>query len=307
MLKRKNFAPTFFFLASAFFIFVPALASASATINVNLPGASSATSPGGWVESFYQFALMIAGVLAFGVIIYGGIRYMTSVGNPSGEEEAKQWIWAALTGVLLLAGAYIILNVINPQLLNLTLPKLSAISTTASVASPSTAAPSTSACAAPNTGNCTVASLQQTCLSSVATQFAGICGHESGGAATIKSGSDYCNPASGQSCPGGKCTASVGLFQVNLTNSWKQTVDGQNCSAAFVNGSTGAGQAVHCSGKSPCTGSSGQACQVSNVQLYNDCVAAAQNAAANISVTCQLSNNGSNLGPWKADAKACGF
>ena len=132
MLKRKNFTSLFFFLASAFFIFVPALASASATINVNLPGASSATSPGGWVEQFYQFALMIAGVLAFGVIIYGGIRYMTSVGNPSGEEEAKQWIWAALTGVLLLAGAYIILNVINPQLLNLTLPKLSAVSTTAS-------------------------------------------------------------------------------------------------------------------------------------------------------------------------------
>jgi hypothetical protein len=109
----------------------------AATINVNLPGASSATSPGGWVEQFYQFALMIAGVLAFGVIIYGGIRYMTSVGNPSGEEEAKQWIWAALTGVLLLAGAYIILNIINPQLLNLTLPKLAAISTPASVAAPS--------------------------------------------------------------------------------------------------------------------------------------------------------------------------
>jgi len=99
-------------------------------INVNLPGASSSTSPGGWVENFYQFALMIAGVLAFAVVVYGGIRYMTAVGNPSGEEDAKEWIWAALTGLLLLAGAYIILNVVNPQILNLTLPTLKNVSTT---------------------------------------------------------------------------------------------------------------------------------------------------------------------------------
>ena len=56
---------------------------------------------------------------------------MTAVGNPSGEEDAKEWIWAALTGLLLLAGAYIILNVINPQILNLTLPTLKNVSTTA--------------------------------------------------------------------------------------------------------------------------------------------------------------------------------
>ncbi|MDR3582022.1 MAG: hypothetical protein P4L67_01980, partial [Candidatus Pacebacteria bacterium] len=58
----------------------------------------------------------------FGVIVYGGIRYMTSAGNPSGQGDAKDWIQAAIMGILLLAGAYFILKVINPNLVNLTLP-----------------------------------------------------------------------------------------------------------------------------------------------------------------------------------------
>ncbi len=99
------------------------------TISMNIPGASpnSSSTPGAFVANFYQFALMIGGVLAFGVIVYGGVRYMASVGNPSGQSDAKEWIEAALLGLLLLVGAYFILNVINPQLLNLTLPTLTAV------------------------------------------------------------------------------------------------------------------------------------------------------------------------------------
>lgn len=73
---------------------------------------------------FYQYALGVGGILAFGVVVYGGVRYMISAGNPSGQSDAKEWIKAALMGLLLLAGAYFILNVINPKLTNLTLPTL---------------------------------------------------------------------------------------------------------------------------------------------------------------------------------------
>jgi Type IV secretion system pilin len=96
------------------------------TISMSIPGSnpnSSTTSPGAFVSNVYQFALAIAGVLAFGVIIYGGIKYMTSSGNPSGQSDAKEWIEAALLGLLLLAGAYFILKVINPQLVDLNLPQ----------------------------------------------------------------------------------------------------------------------------------------------------------------------------------------
>lgn len=110
------------------------------TISTAIPGAnpnSSSTSPGAFVANFYSFALIIAGILAFGVIVYGGIKYMASAGNPSAAGDAKEWIEAALLGLLLLAGSYFILKVVNPQLVDLNLPPIaSATVTSASVGVP---------------------------------------------------------------------------------------------------------------------------------------------------------------------------
>ena len=105
------------------------------TISATIPGSydtsnPATTSPGAFVADFYQYALVIGGILAFGVIVYGGIRYMTSAGNPSGQGDAKEWIQAAIMGILLLAGAYFILKVINPNLVNLTLPDLTSVGVT---------------------------------------------------------------------------------------------------------------------------------------------------------------------------------
>lgn len=112
--------------------FLPFFSIAHAvTISMAIPGGSNAyptsTGPGGFIANFYQFALMIGGILAFGVIVYGGVRYMASAGNPSGQSDAKEWIEAALLGLLLLVGAYFVLNVVNPQLTNLNLPSLTPV------------------------------------------------------------------------------------------------------------------------------------------------------------------------------------
>ena len=120
-------------------------AAHAVTISMNIPGGPNAyptsTGPGGFVANFYQFALMIGGVLAFGVIVYGGVRYMASAGNPSGQSDAKEWIEAALLGLLLLVGAYFILNVVNPQLTTLSLPPLQPVSLQNSAPVPSMSAP----------------------------------------------------------------------------------------------------------------------------------------------------------------------
>jgi hypothetical protein len=114
-------------------LFSPSSASAQTqiTIATSVPGtygaAASGGAPGAFVADFYWFALIIGGVIAFGVVVYGGIKYMTSAGNPSGQSDAKEWIEAAILGILLLAGVYFILSVINPQLLNLNLPGLTAV------------------------------------------------------------------------------------------------------------------------------------------------------------------------------------
>lgn len=102
---------------------------ATITINPNLPGISniSTVGPCGWIVNFYTFALIIAGILAFGAMVYGGFRYATSVGNASKQSEGRSWIWNALIGMLLLGGAYIILITINPNLVTCSLPTLSIV------------------------------------------------------------------------------------------------------------------------------------------------------------------------------------
>lgn len=96
--------------------------AAAITINPSIPYVSSGSGVTGLIQGFYLFALAIAGVLSFGAIVYGGIRYATGRGNPSTESEGKSWITGALLGLLLLAGAYIILQTVNPALTALTNP-----------------------------------------------------------------------------------------------------------------------------------------------------------------------------------------
>ena len=106
------------------------LVAHAVTISTAIPGTnanSTSSSPGAFIANFYQFALMIGGILAFGAIVFGGVKYMASAGNPSAQSDGKEWIWGALIGLLLLAGAYLILDVINPQLVNLNLPTLNGI------------------------------------------------------------------------------------------------------------------------------------------------------------------------------------
>lgn len=96
------------------------------TINPNLPGTYDIATQGplAVVGNFYQFALMLGGLLAFVMIVYAGVKYAMSAGNPSVQSDAKDQITQALLGLLLLASTYIILNTINPALTKLTLPTL---------------------------------------------------------------------------------------------------------------------------------------------------------------------------------------
>ena len=60
--------------------FIPA-ALAQTKISLSIPGSNqitTGTSPGALISNFYQFALLIGGILAFGAIVYGGVKYMSS-------------------------------------------------------------------------------------------------------------------------------------------------------------------------------------------------------------------------------------
>ena len=76
----------------------------------------------GLIGKFYTYALAVVGVAALGAIIYGGILHTVSSGNASQQTEARAWIWGAVMGVMLLLGAYLLLNTVNPELVKLTDP-----------------------------------------------------------------------------------------------------------------------------------------------------------------------------------------
>jgi hypothetical protein len=78
----------------------------------------SAKSPAGLVARFYQIALGLAGAAALGVLIYGAILWTVS-GAVSSKQDAMEWIWAAIWGLILLLAAYLILYTINPDLVKL--------------------------------------------------------------------------------------------------------------------------------------------------------------------------------------------
>ena len=69
-----------------------------------------------YVKYIFNFAIWIIGLVAFGALIYGGIRYLTSVGNPAVQSDAKDQILAAFLGMIILFSSYFILTTINPQL-----------------------------------------------------------------------------------------------------------------------------------------------------------------------------------------------
>src|SRR3989344_533778 len=72
-----------------------------------------------FVKYAFVFAIALAGFIIFASFLYGGMRYLTSVGNPSAMSDAKSKILEGILGVILLLAAFWLLNTINPQVVQL--------------------------------------------------------------------------------------------------------------------------------------------------------------------------------------------
>lgn len=64
---------------------------------------------------FYYAIVGLSGFAAFIMIVYGGIMWMTSAGNPSKITDARDRIEKALLGLLLVLASFLILQIINPE------------------------------------------------------------------------------------------------------------------------------------------------------------------------------------------------
>jgi hypothetical protein len=76
-----------------------------------------------YIKAFYNYGMSIAGILAAIVLMGGGLLWLTSAGNDSKIAQAKELIAGSITGAVILFSSWIILNTINPDLLNMKIIK----------------------------------------------------------------------------------------------------------------------------------------------------------------------------------------
>jgi len=76
-----------------------------------------------YILGFYNYGLAIAGILATIVLMGGGVVWLVSAGDPGKISQAKELIAGSISGVIILVIAWMLLNTINPNLVNLTLIK----------------------------------------------------------------------------------------------------------------------------------------------------------------------------------------
>ncbi|SRR6056297_3154848 len=72
----------------------------------------------------YYFLVGISGFSAFFMFVWGGFQWSSSAGDPNQQSEAKEKLISASIGLLLILSAYLILNIINPNLTILELPEM---------------------------------------------------------------------------------------------------------------------------------------------------------------------------------------
>jgi len=269
---------------------------------------------GEYIAAIYKYAIGIVGILAAVVLMIGGVIWIVAGGSATMIGEAKAWIGASLTGLVIALCSYLILYQINPALtvfgpLGIAQVKKTEVPVAVSTAGCSweiavTGGACTSGvksddekctsgkpdsesnyiccckkfggnCQSVTTGSCSVANLG--IFGDKAEQASAICQGESNGAPGVGSGTDIC--ADGN-------VASWGLFQINIT---AHSVGGYNCPNAFSGGAYTASK---------------KSCRVVDATLYNNCVNAAKNPNTNIQKAYEIYSSG-GWGQWDFYAKAC--
>lgn len=114
-----------FLFGLGIFFTVKIYAQGTQTISYNLlvplpqPGGNVITAVSGpafHILALYNFAIAISGILAFTIIVIAGFIWVTSAGSPEKINRAKEMIFNAILGLLLLIGSFVLLKTIDPDL-----------------------------------------------------------------------------------------------------------------------------------------------------------------------------------------------
>lgn len=266
------------------------------------------------ISFLITMAIVFVAPISFG---YAGFLYVVNPVNPSGRSQANSVMMNTVIGIVIALAGWLIVDAVmavfyNPTTVGSTwyslvsgngsdlclkvegsLQKLNQSPGASGVGLIGTDASgnytTAGSCVEPTGASpCSTANLKNTCFASRLDQAAQICQIESGGDASILSGTDKLDSGSGPSY-------SVGLWQINLTTS---QIGGLDCPSAFSG---------KCSGKNLIGSSHPGWCtvKITNQDLYTKCVKAAQVPANNSQVACQLYGSSSTFQPWTYSANRC--
>ncbi|MBL7053205.1 MAG: hypothetical protein ISS02_00885 [Candidatus Portnoybacteria bacterium] len=113
---KKSFIIILLIFCSLFAIH---FALAGYKLEVGLPSVSEGTKVGlvQYINYLYLFGLSLVGMAALISLVIGGFMYMLS-DTVTTTDKAKEYISGAIYGLILALAAYLILNTINPDLVN---------------------------------------------------------------------------------------------------------------------------------------------------------------------------------------------
>ena len=92
-----------------------------------IPGSTASIAK--YVRLIYKYAIGIVGILAAVVLMVGGVMWIVAGGSATAIGEAKAWIGASLTGLLLALMSYLILATVNPALVEFRITPITTVKT----------------------------------------------------------------------------------------------------------------------------------------------------------------------------------
>jgi TRAP-type C4-dicarboxylate transport system permease small subunit len=66
-----------------------------------------------FIQSVIQVLVTLSGLVAAGFIVWGGVGYITSSGNPEALEKSKKTILYSAIGLTLVLGAFVVSNIVS--------------------------------------------------------------------------------------------------------------------------------------------------------------------------------------------------
>ncbi len=108
------------FVAAELELNYPTVGEVNPDINTGLPE---------YISYIFSLSLMVLGIILFGVLVYNGIKYITSAGDPGAISKAKNGIKSGFVGAIILLSTFLVLNTINPNLVILSLEDVREIET----------------------------------------------------------------------------------------------------------------------------------------------------------------------------------